>query len=154
LPLGPELLGLVAAGAAGAAIGLIVWGVTQNYSKWLQTARMGSRSTLVVRVSGLAGNMARGLAVLLVATTLFVSAVSADPMHAKSLDAALKALAAHPGGGLLLVAIGVGFLSFSVHSAMERAFDACRSTSCAHECPGPVSSGMNRPSQPAATAAR
>lgn len=68
------------------------------------------------------GNTVRGIAVLLVASSLFISAVSDDPARAKSLDTALYSLAGSPGGAALLIIVGAGFVSFGFHSVFESRF--------------------------------
>jgi hypothetical protein len=122
LPLGPELLGLTAAASVAGGVCLIVWGVRHDYAKAWQTRKMTPRLIELGRWSGVAGNSARVVAVLLVATSLLVSAVSNDPDRAKSLDGALQALAARPVGVMVLVLVGAGFLSFGMHSLVEARF--------------------------------
>ncbi len=123
VPLGPELLGLIAAAVTAGGIILIVWGAMHDHTEPLQASRMKHRATLkVARWSGIFGNVARGVAVLLVASSLFVSAASDNPTKAKSLDAALQGLSGTPGGGVLLIIVGAGFLSFAAYSAIDARF--------------------------------
>ena len=122
LPLGPELLGLIGAAVAAGGIALTVWGIKHDYGKLLQTTQMGHRTLTVARWTGVLGNTARGIAVLLVTFSLIVSAVSDNPKEAKSLDAALQALARTSFGAPLLIAVGIGFLSFGVYSVIEARF--------------------------------
>jgi hypothetical protein len=119
LPLGPVCLGLIATAIVGGGIALIAWGVAHDYGKTLQVARMSPRVRSIARWSGIIGNSARGVAVLLVASTLFISAVSDDPARAKALDSALQGLANAPAGDVLLVIVGIGFLIFGLHSLVE-----------------------------------
>lgn len=120
--LGPLLLGLIAAAVAVGGIALVVWGVRHDYAKSLHTEKMSELTRSVSRWSGIIGNSSRGVAVLLVAWSLFGSALSDDPDKAKSLDAALHILAGSLPGAVLLVAIGAGFVSFGLHSVIEARF--------------------------------
>jgi hypothetical protein len=122
-PLGPELLGVIAAAVTGGGIALIVWAVLHDHTEPLQTHRMKHRATIALaRGSGVAGNVARGITVLLVASSLFVSAATDNPAKAKSLDAALESLAGTTGGAVLLIVVGAGLLSFAAYSFMDSAF--------------------------------
>jgi hypothetical protein len=120
--LGPVLLGLLAATLAVGGIALVLWGVGHDYAKSLQTEKMSKPTMNVARWSGIIGNASRGVAVALVAWSLFDAAVSDNPDRAKSLDAALHMLAGSPPGAVLLVAVGAGFLSFGLHSIIEARF--------------------------------
>jgi hypothetical protein len=118
-PVGPELLGAVGAAVAVGGTALVVWGAVHDYSKPLRTRQMGRPSRAAVRVTGVVGNAARGIALLLVACSFLASAVSSDPSKAKSLDAALVSFTGAGPGPVLLGLIGAGFLSFCAYSAIE-----------------------------------
>jgi hypothetical protein len=120
--LGPLLLGLIATTVAVGGIALVVWGIRHDYAKSLETGRMSKLTRNVAEWSGIIGNASRGVAVALVAWSLYGSAVSDDPERAKSLDAALHMLAGSPPGVVLLVSVGAGFLSFGLHSIIEARF--------------------------------
>jgi hypothetical protein len=120
--LGPVLLGLIATAIAVGGIALVIWGVRHDYAKSLETEKMSKPTRSVARWSGIIGNASRGVAVALVAWSLFGSAVSDNPDRAKSLDAALHMLAGSLPGAVLLVAVGAGFLSFGLHSIIEARF--------------------------------
>jgi hypothetical protein len=122
LPGGDILLGVLAAVVAAAGVVLIIWGVSHDYAALLRRSEMGPASRRSLRPAGAVGNVARGVAVLLVASFLFSSAVSVNPERAKSLDAALQSLAGSMPGAVLLGAIGAGFLAFSVFSIFEARF--------------------------------
>jgi hypothetical protein len=122
LAAGPALLGLIASAIAVGGIALVVWGVRHDYGDSLRFDKMSAATSEVAHWSGMVGNTARGAAVLLVAWSFLGSAVSDDPSRAKSLDAAFQMLAGRLGGVILLVAVGVGFLSFGLHSVIEARF--------------------------------
>lgn len=122
VPLGPELLGLIAVAVMAGGVSLIVWGAVHDYGRPLQTERMKPVVRELARWSGILGNAARGAAVLLVASTLIASAITDNPSRAKALDAALQGLASVPVGDVLLVAVGTGFVIFGFHSTIEARF--------------------------------
>jgi Domain of Unknown Function (DUF1206) len=123
LPLGPELLGVIAAALTAGGVILIVWGAFHDHTEPLETGRMKHGATKkTARTSGVVGNMARGIAVTLVASSLFVSASSDNPTEAKSLDAALQGLVGHGPGAVLLILVGAGFLCFGVYSVIDAGF--------------------------------
>jgi hypothetical protein len=121
-PFGPGLLGVLGLALGAAGIGLLVWGVVHDFSEDLEVHRMRSVVRASVRPLGALGNGARGLAVALVGASLVSSAVSDDPQHAKSLDAALQSLAGDSGGPELLGAVAVGFFTFALLSLIEAAY--------------------------------
>jgi hypothetical protein len=120
--LGRLLLGLIATTLAVGGIALVIWGVRHDYAKSLRTEKMSQLTRNVAGWSGIIGNASRGVAVALVAWSLFASAVSDDPQKAKSLDAALHMLAGSLPGAVLLVIVGAGFLAFGLHSIIEARF--------------------------------
>jgi hypothetical protein len=121
-PAGPELVGLVAVGIAIGGIALAIWGAVHDYDKDFETSRMHGSTRTIARTTGIAGQVTRGLLVLLLAIYLITSAVTNDPAHAKSLDTALLALAHYPYGPYLLGLTTLGLLCFAVFSGLEAAY--------------------------------
>ncbi|HLH27281.1 MAG TPA: DUF1206 domain-containing protein, partial [Acidimicrobiales bacterium] len=105
-PLGQEILGLVGVVVGGAGAALLVWGLLHDYSDELDPGQRGRLAARAARPTGALGNAARGLALALVGASLVSSALSGDPHHAKSLDAALQSLAGDSGGPVLLGGLG------------------------------------------------
>jgi hypothetical protein len=122
LPFGPAWLGLIATATVAGGSSLIAWGAVHDYGDSLQTGRMRPLVRNIARWSGILGNAARGVAVLLVASSFFASAASHDPSRAKALDSALQGLANAVPGDLLLGLVGLGFLIFAIHSTVEARF--------------------------------
>jgi len=69
-----------------------------------------------VRAVGIAGYVARGVALFIVGVLFVVAAVTADPDKATGLDGALKTLASLPFGQVILVLVGLGFIAYGVYS--------------------------------------
>ncbi|TBN58339.1 DUF1206 domain-containing protein [Glaciihabitans arcticus] len=69
-----------------------------------------------VRVLGMFGYIARGIALFIVGVLFIVAAFTVDPEKATGLDGALKALAALPFGQVLLALVGLGFIAYGAYS--------------------------------------
>ncbi len=116
-PFGRIIVGLV---GAGIVIGGLVQGVRGVRTDFTDKLRMpGGMMATVVKRAGTAGLIGRGIAYALVGAFLVQAAVRYDPNKAKSLDQALKTLAAQPFGTIMLLVTAVGLLSFAVWSFLE-----------------------------------
>lgn len=120
-PLGPELLGLVAVGVASGGLALAVWGALHDYERVVDARRLGHWFG-PVRAVGIAGDVARGLVVILVAAYLFLAAVHDDPQKAKGVGTALQSFAHRTGGPEAVGLLGVGLLCFGAYSVAEGIF--------------------------------
>lgn len=113
-PGGVFVLLLAAAVAVAIGIGLVVIGLRRSYRKQLTTPpRRIERTVTVVAV---VGYVAKGVAVVIVGVLVAVAAFRSDPQQASGLDGAFDALRSMPGGSVVLIAIGIGFLAFGVFS--------------------------------------
>ena len=72
---------------------------------------------------GVAGYIAKGIALAVVAVLMLVTAFARDPSKSTGLDGALKSLAALPYGGLILGTVGVGLIAYGVY-CLARAWRA------------------------------
>jgi hypothetical protein len=120
-PLGPELLGLAAVGLAFGGVALAVWGALHDYERVLDSGRLG-RWFEAARSVGIAGDVARGLVVILVAIYIFLAAFEDKPSEAKGMGTALQSFAHHTGGPEAVGVLGVGLLCFGLYSVVEAAF--------------------------------
>lgn len=118
-PAGPLWVGLAGVGLAGAGVGLVVWGVMHDYAKDLDVQRMGQGRLWTARATGIAGEAARGLLVVLVAAYLLAAAINDNPSQAKGTGQALHSFANLPAGPPLLLAGAVGLACFAAYSAFE-----------------------------------
>ncbi|TFD79266.1 DUF1206 domain-containing protein [Cryobacterium fucosi] len=64
---------------------------------------------------GIAGYVAKGIALAVVAVLIVVAALTLDPSKSTGLDGALKSLVALPFGSVILSVIGVGLVAYGVY---------------------------------------
>jgi hypothetical protein len=118
-PGGPVWAGLVGAGVAIAGAALVAWGCLHDYSEVLETDRMGRSAFRAAQVSGVFGEAARGLLIVLVAVYLLSAAIADNPSRAKSLNGALLSFDRLSAGPPLLLMAAAGLASFAVYSVFE-----------------------------------
>jgi hypothetical protein len=78
---------------------MAIWGLAHDYSKVVQTDRMSPPAFVAAQATGIAGEVARGLLVMLVSVYLLSAAVTDDPARAKA-SARLCAPSTGPRAGL------------------------------------------------------
>jgi hypothetical protein len=118
-PAGPVWVGLAGLVVAVSGLVLLVWGAVHDYSEILDTERMSPAKLRVAQATGIAGEAARGLLIILVSAYLLAAAVTDRPQEAKSLDQALHAFAKLPAGPPLLLVVAVGLACFALYSLFE-----------------------------------
>lgn len=102
----------------GIGIGFVVVGVTRRFLRQLE--RSGALSVgAALRITGIVGYIAKGLALAAVGALLGWAAISADPDRASGLDGALTTMAGLPAGVAMLLVIGVGLILFGIHSGLR-----------------------------------
>ena len=72
--------------------------------------------------SGIAGYIAKGIALAFVAILFLIAAVTGTPDEATGLDGAMRKLTELPGGSLPLLVIAVGFAAYGVYSLARARF--------------------------------
>ncbi len=114
LPGGPVLLGTV--GVIAAAIGgyFIYKGVTRKFEEDITVPSGATGRT--VRVLGVVGYVAKGIAVVVVGILVIVAAVTVDPSSSTGFDGALKSLAELPFGVVILIAVGLGLIAYGIYT--------------------------------------
>jgi Domain of Unknown Function (DUF1206) len=121
-PGGPVWVGLAGAGFAIGGGALVFWGSFHDYSEVLDTGRMSQRAFRGAQVSGIVGEAARGLLIVVISVYLLAAAAADNPSRAKSINEALISLDRVPAGqGLLLLTV-VGLLCFAVYSLFEASY--------------------------------
>lgn len=112
---GGQLL-LVVVGLATAGIGgyFIFKGARKKFHQ--DIALPSGYAGTAVDVLGIAGYVAKGIAIMTLGVLLVIAAVKVDPKDASGLDGAIKALAALPFGEAILILIGVGLIAYGVYS--------------------------------------
>ena len=104
---------LVACGVGVVAVGgyHVYKGVTRSFVDDLN----GTSGNFVRRL-GVAGYLGKGAVLAVVGALVVVAAWRSDPSKASGLDAALKTLGAQPFGSALLVAAGLGIITYGLFS--------------------------------------
>jgi hypothetical protein len=74
------------------------------------------RSSDLVRRLGMVGYIAKGLAIAGAGVLVIVAASRSEPNKATGLDGALKTLGAQPYGAALLIAAGLGIITYGLYS--------------------------------------
>jgi hypothetical protein len=82
----------------------------------------GTRSGRVISALGVAGHVAKGVALKLVGLLFIIAAVKNNAAESTGLDGSLKALRDHPWGPLLLTAIGAGFMCYGIFALLRSRF--------------------------------
>ena len=118
-PGGKEIVGVGGAALVIAGAALSLWGVFHCYSKSLAMERVSRGWQRTIQSLGGLGNVARGFLIALVGSYLIDTAASGDPLQAKGLDQALKALIRHSYGAVLIGAVALGLLCFGLYSFCE-----------------------------------
>jgi hypothetical protein len=119
LPGGRVAVGLVGVAVVGGGLFMVYRALRRKFLDKLDLASASARVQKAAESLGLAGLASRGLVLALIGGFLLQAAVTFDPKKAKGLDAALKSLAGHPFGPLLLVAAAAGLLAFGLWSFVE-----------------------------------
>jgi len=108
--------------AALVIIGVGLYHIYKGATKKFVEDLKGNTSSFV-RGLGMAGYIAKGVAVTLIGGLVIAAVFQADPEKASGLDAALKTLGAQPFGVFLLIAVGLGLIMYGIYSFV-RARDA------------------------------
>jgi hypothetical protein len=117
-PLGRLVIGFIAAGFVGVAIGLAVKACRAPYREALDATR-GQRAFAVVL--GSFGIMTRAFVFLMVGVFLGIAAYDSDSFEAVSLAGVLRAMQHQAHGGILLGIAALGLLAFGFFEIIEAA---------------------------------
>nr|WP_232083143.1 DUF1206 domain-containing protein [Arthrobacter sp. SO5] len=106
---------LLAAGAGIAVTGIIyaVRGFRQSFLKYLRLPA-SEKARTALTVLGVAGYVAKGIALLLAGLLVVLATVTAHPEDSTGLDGGLKALREQPFGIYMLAAVGAGLICYGV----------------------------------------
>lgn len=109
----PGTLALIACGAIIVAVGgyHIYKGASRNF-----VGDLKGRTGDLVRRLGVAGYVAKGVVIAGTGALVVVAACRSEPKKATGLDGALKTLGAQPYGPALLIAAGVGIITYGLYS--------------------------------------
>lgn len=112
---GRFLVGLAGVVVAGVGVGLVVYGLTKQFEKHLNTGQMDPSVRRTVQRLGTAGYTTKGIAYAIAGALIVSAAVTYDPEKAGGLDSALKALVGTPWGPWLLGLVALGIACFGVY---------------------------------------
>lgn len=108
------VVGLVVMGIGGYHV---FSGITRKFEKELSVP--GGSTGSAVTYTGMAGYIAKGIALLSVGALFGWAAIAADPDKATGMDGALKALTDLPAGTVLLILVGAGLALFGVFTILK-----------------------------------
>lgn len=114
-PGGRLLVGAVGLGVLGVAGFHVYKGLTRRFLEDLRGTG-GRRVGRAVELLGVAGYVAKGVALAIVGVLVVTAAVQADPDQPTGLDAALKSLRDQPFGVVLLLLVAAGLAAYGVYS--------------------------------------
>lgn len=106
---------LLAIGAAVAITGIVyaIRGFRQSFLKYLRLPA-SDKARAAVTALGVAGYVAKGIALLLVGLLFIIATVTVHPEQSTGLDGGLKALREQPFGVYMLAAVGAGLICYGV----------------------------------------
>jgi hypothetical protein len=110
---------VVAIGVAVLAIGgyFVFKGATRRFTRDI-VVPSGRAGTATI-ATGVAGYIAKGVALGVVGILFVVAAVTTDPSQATGLDGALKALTALPFGSVVLWIVGAGLIAYGAYCGVR-----------------------------------
>jgi hypothetical protein len=114
LPAGRVLVIAVAVIVIGAGVGSVVSGARRSFMRDLDTGELPAGTQRWVRRLGVLGNVAKGVAIVIVGVLLGIAGLRSDAGRSGGLDAALHTLAGQPFGQVLLIAMAFGFAAFGI----------------------------------------
>jgi hypothetical protein len=120
---GAGTIALIAGGVIIVAVGgyHVYKGASRNFLDDLK----GNSSDLVRRL-GMVGYIAKGLVIVGAGVLVVVAAGRSEPNTATGLDGALKTLGAQPYGAALLIAAGLGIITYGLYSFAMARYTQCK----------------------------
>jgi hypothetical protein len=120
-PGGIPLLILVGSAVAIAGVVYAIRAFRQSFAKLLRWPN-SDPARRAVKVVGIAGYAAKGIALVLVGLLIVIATVQAHPEQSTGLDGGLRALREQPLGVYALAAVGVGLACYGVFQAVRAKF--------------------------------
>lgn len=111
LPVGQALVAVTGLAIVGAGVFHVVKGLRRRFARDL-AGQPGPALTAV----GVAGFVAKGLALAVVGALFCQAALTHDPSQSTGIDGALETLLRVPAGPAIVAAVGAGFAAYGVYS--------------------------------------
>jgi hypothetical protein len=121
-PAGKWLVAIAGLVVVGAAVYLVIKGVTKRFLKDLDLAGAAPSTRKLTTRLGQAGYAAHGVGYGIVGALIVVAAFQHDPEKATGLDTALATLADQPYGTALLLVVALGFACFGAYCFFDARF--------------------------------
>jgi hypothetical protein len=113
---GRWLVGLAGIVVIAVGVGFIVEGVTRRFERQLVDRReLSGRTRTTVITLGVIGSLARGLVFAVTGILVLDAAITFDPNKSSGLDGALRTLAGHSYGRVLLLFLAAGIVVFAAY---------------------------------------
>ncbi|KQZ25389.1 hypothetical protein ASD43_02020 [Microbacterium sp. Root553] len=116
-PGGVVLLFILGLSVAGVGVGFVVIGFTRGFRKTMDVPTGPARPGIIAL--GVAGYLAKGIAIAVTGVLFVVAAWTQDPEKAAGLDAALRSLTDLPFGRLVLWVVGAGLVIYGIFSMVR-----------------------------------
>lgn len=116
---GRWLIAVIGVGVAATGVGMAIYGLLRKFQENLRLAQMGEAVEQTATGLALIGYVAKGAAIAIMGGLLVLAALDANASHSRGLDAALRTLARHPYGHLLLIVIAGGFFAFGAYCLFQ-----------------------------------
>ena len=113
-PGGAVLLVVIGAAVAIAGVVFAVRGFRTSFKKDLRLPAASTGRSLVTGL-GVAGYVAKGIALLLVGLLIIIATAKAHPQESTGLDGGLKGLREQPYGVYILAAVGAGLICYGLY---------------------------------------
>jgi hypothetical protein len=112
-PAGAVLLAAVGLGFVAVAVYFVYRGLSRSFEENLKQLPSGKAGTAVVRL-GVAGYVAKGVALGVIGVLFGVAAYQHDPQAAAGIDGALRTLQQQPFGAWILGAVALGLICYGI----------------------------------------
>ena len=114
-PAGRALVGAIGLAIIAGAVYHVHKGATTKFLEDLRPLPSGPVGT-GIRWLGVAGYVAKGIALGVVGLLFAYAALTADPQKAKGIDGGVEWLLGAPGGPVIVVLVGLGFAAYGCYS--------------------------------------
>ncbi|QCR20381.1 DUF1206 domain-containing protein [Agrococcus sp. SGAir0287] len=115
-PFGQVLVGVVGVGVLAIGVAFVVQGARRSFEKHVSPPASARRA---VTALGVAGYVAKGVAIALVGVLFVAAAIAHDPQEAGGLDGGLRSLQQLPFGVAALLVVGLGLGAYGVFSIVR-----------------------------------